>query len=127
VDKVAVKQGDLLTYLITVQNVGPDTAPNVVVNDVMSSGTTFVGVKTNKGTVTAPPAGNTGTVTWYVGDMLNANSQTAQLTVTVLVKGKTTISNAASVTGDVIDPNPANNSATITVSVAAGSGGGGRK
>jgi len=48
--------------------------------------------------------------------------------VTVLVKGKTTITNTASVTGDVADPNAANNTAAITVSVAAGgSKPGGRK
>jgi uncharacterized surface anchored protein len=49
--------------------------------------------------------------------------------VTVLVKGRTTITNTASVTGDVADPNEANNSAAIRVSVASGTGGkgGGKK
>ena len=39
--------------------------------------------------------------------------------VTVIVKGKTTIT--ATVDSDSDDPNPANNTAAITVSVAAGS------
>jgi len=59
--------------------------------------------------------------------MLDQANEVAQITVTVLVKGKTTITNAASVTGDVSDPNEANNSASIRVSVAAGSKGGGKR
>ena len=43
----------------------------------------------------------------------------------MLVKGKTTVTNTAIVTGTVVDPNTANDSASITVSVAAGSGGNG--
>jgi uncharacterized repeat protein (TIGR01451 family) len=121
VDKTSVKQGDLLVYSIRVQNLGPDTAPKVVVTDLLPSGATFVSARHNRGTHTAPPAGSTGTVTWSVGDMLDQANEVAEITVTVLVKGKTTITNTASVTADVSDPNAANNSAAITVSVAAGS------
>ena len=69
------------------------------------------------------PLGETGTVTWSVGDRLDQANEVAQITVTVLVKGKTTITNTASVTGDVSDPNAANNSAFLRVSVASGSAG----
>jgi uncharacterized repeat protein (TIGR01451 family) len=123
VDKTSVKQGQLLTYSIRVQNLGPETAPNVVVTDILPSGATFVEARHNKGTHTAPPRGETGTVTWSVGEMLDQANEVAQITVTVLVKGKTTITNTASVTGDVSDPNTANNAAVIKVSVAAGSAG----
>ena len=57
---------------------------------------------------------------WSVGDLLDQANEVAAITVTVLVKGKTTITNTASVTSDVADPAAANNSAAITVSVAAG-------
>ncbi|HUQ80344.1 MAG TPA: choice-of-anchor Q domain-containing protein [Gemmatimonadaceae bacterium] len=125
VDKTSVKQGDLLTYAVRVQNLGSESAPNVVLTDVLSSGVTFVEAKVNKGSVTAPPKGETGTVTWNLGSMAtNANEVTA-ITVTVLVRGKTTITNTATAAGDIADPNAANNSASITVSVAAG--GSGRK
>jgi uncharacterized repeat protein (TIGR01451 family) len=120
VNKISVKQGDLLTYTIRAQNLGPETAPNVVVTDLLPTGATFVSARHNKGTHTAPPPGETGTVTWSVGDMLNQANESAAITVTVLVKGKTSITNTASVAGDVADPNKANNSAAITVSVAAG-------
>jgi uncharacterized repeat protein (TIGR01451 family)/CSLREA domain-containing protein len=123
VDKTSVKQGDVLTYTVRVQSLGPETAPNVVLNDVLSSGVTFVEARANKGTITAPRKGETGTVTWNLGTMLANASEAAAIKVTVLVKGKTTITSTASVAGDVADPNAANNSAAITVSVAAGSGG----
>jgi uncharacterized repeat protein (TIGR01451 family)/CSLREA domain-containing protein len=131
VNKTSVKQGDLLTYSVRVQNLGSESAPNVVLTNVLSSGVTFVEAAVNKGTVTAPPKGETGTVTWNLGTMVSSANEVATITVTVLVRGKTTITNTASVTGDVSDPNTANNSAAITVSVAAGGtgggGGGGRK
>jgi uncharacterized repeat protein (TIGR01451 family)/CSLREA domain-containing protein len=127
VNKTSVKQGDLLTYSIRVQNLGPATAPNVVVTDLLPSGATFVSASHNRGTHTAPPAGSTGTVTWSVGDLLDQANEVGAITVTVLVKGKTTITNTASVTGDVSDPNTANNSAAITVSVGSGSAAPGSK
>jgi uncharacterized repeat protein (TIGR01451 family)/CSLREA domain-containing protein len=128
VDKPSAKQGDKVTYTVRVQNLGPQTAPNVVVNDILSSGATFVEARSNVGALKAPPKGETGTVTWTLGDLLNGADEAATITVTVIIKGKTTITNVASVTGAVADPNAANNSASIAVAV--GSGGstkGGRK
>jgi uncharacterized repeat protein (TIGR01451 family) len=60
VDKTSVKQGELLTYFVRVQNLGHDDAANVVVNDVLSSGVTFVEARGNKGSFTAPPSGRDG-------------------------------------------------------------------
>jgi uncharacterized repeat protein (TIGR01451 family)/CSLREA domain-containing protein len=130
VNKTSVKQGELLTYSVRVQNLGPGTAPNVVVTDILPTGATFVEARHNRGSHTAPPSGETGTVTWTVGDMLDQANEVAEITVTVRVKGKTTITNTASVTGDVADPNEANNSAAIRVSVVSGTsgkGGGSKK
>ena len=98
-----------------------------MVTDILPTGATFVEARSNKGSHRAPPRGETGTVTWTIGEMLDQANEVAQITVTVLVKGKTTITNTASVTGDVSDPNQANNSASIRVSVAAGSKTGGKK
>lgn len=127
-DKTSVKQGELLTYTITVLNFGPEVAANVVVNDTLSSGSTFVSANANKGNFTAPPKNQTGVVTWILGDMENGDTEAAELVVTVIVKGKTTITNTASVTTDSEDPNLGNNIASITTSVGSGvSGGGGKK
>lgn len=127
VDKTSVKQGDQLTYTITVKNFGPDTATNVMINDLLSSGTTFVSAKANKGSFTAPPLNQTGIVTWTLGNLTNGGAEGAQLVVKVIIKGKTTITNTASASTDASDPNLANNSASLTTSVASGSGSGGKK
>jgi hypothetical protein len=92
-------------------------------NDVLSSGTTFYSAQANRGHFTAPPSGQTGTVTWYLGDLLNNGQESAQISVTVIVRGRTTITNTASVTSNTADPNTANNTASITTSVAQGGGG----
>ena len=127
IDKTTVKPGDLLTYTITVRNFGPDTAVNAVVNDTLSSGSTFVSASANRGRFTAPAAGQTGTVTWYLGDLANGGIESAQLKVTVIVKGPTTITNTATVSLDNADPNPANNTATIAPNVDKAGGGGKKK
>jgi uncharacterized repeat protein (TIGR01451 family) len=122
-DKTSVKPGDLLTYTITIKNFGPDKALNLVINDIMSSGTTFVSAQANKGRFTAPPVNQTGTVTWSLADLPSGEAEGARLVVKVLIKGKTTVTNSASVTADTSDPNTQNNSASITTTVDAGGGG----
>jgi len=124
VDKTSVKQGEQLTYTITVHNFGPDTAANVVVNDTLSSGTTFVSAQANKGNFTTPQPNQTGVVTWNLGNMSNGDAEGAQLVVKVIVKGKTTITNTATASTDSADPNPANNTVAIAMTVAPGSSGG---
>ena len=125
VDKASAKQGEQVTYTVRVQNLGPQTAPNVVLTNILSSGVTFVEARVNKGTTTAPPKGETGTVTWNLNDLLDQANEAAEIKVTVLVRGKTTVTNTATVTGDVADPNTANNTASIKVSIASGGSGGG--
>jgi len=120
-DKTSVKQGDLLTYTVRVRNLGPETAPNAVLINELSSGVTFVSATSAKGTRTTPPLGETGVVTWYIGDLLDQANETTEIRVTVRVKGKTTVTNKASVSSDAVDPNTANNTASLTVSVVAGS------
>jgi uncharacterized repeat protein (TIGR01451 family) len=120
-NKTSVKAGDLLTYTVRVRNLGPVAAPNVVLTNTLSSGVTFVSATHAKGTHTAPPVGETGTVTWYLGEMADQANETTEIKVTVRIKGRTTITNTASVAADAVDPNTANNSASLTVSVAAGS------
>jgi uncharacterized repeat protein (TIGR01451 family) len=130
-DKTSVKQGEVLTYTIAVRNFGPDTAPNVVVKDLISSGTGFLNARATKGSFAAPPVNESGAVVWTLGDMANGAAEGAELVVSVLVKGKTTVTNLAVVNSDAEDPDAGNNVASITTSVAAGgnngNGNGGNK
>lgn len=123
VDKTSVKQGELLTYTVRVRNLGPNLSGDVVVSNELSSGVTFVAARPSKGTTTAPLPGETGTVTWNVGVMENGDDEVAEIQVTVLVRGKTTITNVATVSGNTTDPVQGNNTASITVTVASGAGG----
>jgi uncharacterized repeat protein (TIGR01451 family) len=128
VDNLNPRQGDLITYTITVRNFGAGDAVNTVVRDVLSSGTTFHGASANRGHFTAPQSGQTGTVTWYLGSLPDEFQESAQIKVTVVVKGPTTIVNTVSVSSDTPDPDTSNNSASLTTSVAkGGSTGGGKK
>lgn len=119
-NKTSVKAGDLLTYTVRVRNLGPEAAPNVVLTNTLSSGVTFVSATHGKGTHTAPPIGETGTVTWTLGTMADQANEFTEIKVTVRIKGKTSITNVAAVTADVIDPNTANNTASLQTTVAAG-------
>lgn len=102
-----------ITYTITVQNVGPSNAHEVVVTDTLPPETRFVSATPSQGSCVAPPPGSTGTVTCNLGFLVNSTSATAGIEVTVVVR-KTSVSNTASVKSSTPDPNLANNSATIT-------------
>ena len=60
-------------------------------------------------------------MTWYLGELLPTEQESAQLLVTVIVRGKTTITNTVTAESDTTDPNLANNTASITTTVAPGS------
>lgn len=119
-DKSTVKQGDRLTYTVTVKNFGPDSAIGAVINDTLSSGVTFVSAQANKGSFAAPPVGQTGTVTWNLGNLQNGDQEAAQIQVTVVIRGKTTITNTATVSSSTNDPNQGSNSSSLTTTVQSG-------
>ena len=122
VDKTSVKQGDKITYTVTLKNFGPNDAHNVVLNDFISSGATFVSANANKGNFNTPPVGQSGVVVWNVGALSNNTQESAQIKVTVILKGKGTVTNTATVSSSISDPNLANNSATITINLGSGGG-----
>ncbi len=97
-----VNPGDPLTYTITVDNAGPADATNVVVTDTLPAGVTLV---STAGCAEDP----TGVPTCSLGDITSGSN--ASYTIAVTVDGGTigTITNMASVTSDVNDPNAGNN------------------
>jgi len=110
-----VKPGQTISYTITVNNLGPTIAKNVIVNDPTPQGTVFLSATNKNGhIITAPPVGSAGTVNWNLGNLGAQVTSFNNLTVTVLVRGNANIVNTATVTSDTPDPNLANNSATIT-------------
>jgi len=118
-----VLAGNTLAYTITVLNAGPDGAQNVALSDLVPANTTFVSDTQTSGPafdLTNPAVGGTGTITGTIGTL--ALGASASFTVVVLVSPSTpdgtTITNTADVTAATADPNLANNSATVTTSVA---------
>lgn len=97
--------GNSLTYTLQVTNAGPSTATNVVVTDVLPTGVTFTSVTPSQGTASE----TSGTVTANLGSL--APSTSATITIVVGVDGdtRTSITNTASATSDVTDPDATNN------------------
>ncbi|MCL7489109.1 MAG: DUF6531 domain-containing protein, partial [Desulfobulbaceae bacterium] len=98
-----------LTYNLTVVNGSTaETATNVVVTDVLPPSALFASVTSSQGTCTE----NSGTVTCTIGDL--APEAYASIAITVVPTFISTIENTATVTSDSLDPNPDDNSYTIS-------------
>lgn len=110
------KAGDTVTYTLTLNNLGPDSANDVVAGDFFPSALTFVSCSASGG-VTCTTDGAFLLVTYPT---LAANDPQ-----TIIIKGKVkagssrgTVMNQASVTdSSPLDPNPSNNSSAASFTV----------
>jgi uncharacterized repeat protein (TIGR01451 family) len=114
-----VLSGRRLTYTITVVNHGSEKATGVTVVDPLPARVELNSVATSQGRCTWSGAkkhsAKGGTVTCRLGRL--SNGSRATITIIVRVTNPGTLKDTASVTGNQLDPNPANNSAsTKTVS-----------
>ena len=92
--------GDVITFTVTLTNLGPDPATGVTVQDLLPAGLTFVSPSPSQGTYD----GTTGV--WAVGTVTTATPQTLTLRATVASPAAQT--NTASVShADQFDPNTA--------------------
>ncbi|MFN4292685.1 MAG: choice-of-anchor Q domain-containing protein [Thermoflexales bacterium] len=109
-----VYAGQPVTYVVTVQNFGPDPAANVVITDVFQGGATFGSVVGTSGGATLQSS-SAGGVTFTVPS-LGASSM-AMMTYTVIAPADGVITNTITASSDALDPNPSNNSFTTTTPV----------
>ncbi len=116
----AVVRDGTVTYRITVQNSGPDPAPNTVVTDSLAPGATVVSATASSGSCVAAAvscdvgtlaSGATATVT-LVLKLSRIGAATDTTTV-----GSATLDRAAASASGAGDTNAANNSASTTTSV----------
>jgi uncharacterized repeat protein (TIGR01451 family) len=117
-----VAAGSEITYSIHLANTGPDAALTVVLNDAIPANTTFVSDTQVSGpafAVTSPAAGGSGTVTGTISTLASGASATFSVVVLVpsTTPGGTSITDTASATTATVDPNPANNSQTVSSAV----------
>jgi uncharacterized repeat protein (TIGR01451 family) len=114
-----------ISYTITVTNPGPSEAVNVGLSDTVPANTTFRSFTQITGptfTCTTPTVGGTGAVSCTIASLAASTTATFTLVVNVnstVVEG-TTITNTVSVSSTTSDPNPANNSSTVTTQIVAG-------
>jgi uncharacterized repeat protein (TIGR01451 family) len=105
----SVAPGQNITYTITFKNNGPSPATNTIVSDPTPVGIAFV---SNSGACTTPFPCNVGTL---------SAGQTASITSTYTVPATytgATVTNTATISSDVNDPTPTNNSSSATTAVA---------
>ena len=104
--KTVVVNGSTATWSLTVDNLGPNPAANVVVTDTLPSRLTF---DSAPGCSYAPA---TRVVTCSLATLASGGSSTFTLSTTVSGKGGGWITNTAQVTSATADPSTANNSST---------------
>jgi uncharacterized repeat protein (TIGR01451 family) len=106
--------GAPVNFTLNVSNLGPETATNVIVTDAVPAALTIVSC-TASGGAACVAAANTRTVTF---PSLAANA-TAAVTIatTVSCSPVPAIVNTATVAGLVLDTEPTNNTASVTVTV----------
>jgi LPXTG-site transpeptidase (sortase) family protein len=99
--------GSNVTFTVTAHNNGPNDASGVKVADALPSGLTLFSATPSAGT--SYSAG-----VWTIGPLTNGASAT--LTIVATVNTTAPVTNTATKTAETeVDPNPGNNSATVTV------------
>jgi uncharacterized repeat protein (TIGR01451 family) len=100
--------GDQIRFTLTLTNNGPSAATSVRAVDQLPAGLTFVSANPSQGTY------NSATGVWAAGTV-GTTGPSPTLTITTTVDSAAARTNTATVSGDQVDPNSANNSASVTV------------
>ena len=115
-----VTAGGNLTYTVSFTNNGPGSASDVTVTDAVPANTVFVSASAPAGwTITTPPVNGTGNVIFSKATVIDAETATFQIVVSVSPSATGTITNNATAATTSNDPNTANNTGTATTTVNA--------
>ena len=119
---MTVHQGDLLTFAFPVWNLGPGNAVHEVLNTQVPEGTTLDYVRISGtpglGTCTTPPYEGTGEIVCHENSAMAPNTTwTVRVVVKVTAPAGTVITESATTTEETFDPNLANNTATVSMTV----------
>jgi large repetitive protein len=116
--------GSNVVYQVGVINLGPDAATNLVLNDPLPAGMTFVAASQTGGPAFAcstPPVGDPGAITCNAATFAAGTSATFEFTLAIPVAAPpaTFFTNIASVANEVFDPNGKNDSAVANTQTPA--------
>jgi uncharacterized repeat protein (TIGR01451 family) len=100
-----VTNGETFTYTLTVENLGPDAAVNVLLTDTLPLSVTFV-------SATAPCMETGGVVTCGLGDIAADGSVVIEIVV-IAPETAGTLTNTAVVASDTSDPDETNNTDSL--------------
>ena len=102
---------DEVQYTLTAHNAGPNDATGVTIHDSLPAGLDFIDA--------SPGCDNqSGTVTCDLGTLASGDSVSVTIDArTTAALAGTVVGNLATVSGNELDPNPANNQATATITV----------
>lgn len=101
-----------LTYIVTVQNLGPENATNAVLTNTLPSTVNFVSLASNQGTCTEANL----LVTCNVSKLVSGDALVATISVVPTTPG--TIVDSATVTATEMDTNTSNNNASVSTQVS---------
>jgi uncharacterized repeat protein (TIGR01451 family) len=107
-DNPSPQVGNAIQFMVTLNNLGPAAATNVVVADALPTGYALVTAVASTGT-----GYNSSNGEWTVAAL--PSGAAAMLRINATVNGSGTYANTASISrSDQHDPNPANDSSTVT-------------
>jgi large repetitive protein len=104
-----VRAGELLTYIITINNAGPSNASGVMVSDSLPVGVTLQSATSSQGSCILSQCN--------LGGIAAIGRATITMTVSVDPSATGVIANTATLSANETDPNMANNSAQVTTAI----------
>ena len=116
-----VASGQNVTYNVRVNNLGPSPATDLVMTDVLPAGATFVSCSSDHiaASCTGPAVGSSGTVTGKINPLEPNTNINFIITANIAAAPGASLVNTVSATSFRPDPNPSNNSASVTSFVVA--------
>jgi uncharacterized repeat protein (TIGR01451 family) len=113
----SINAGGFVTYTLTVNNLGPNFAPQVTVIDFIPAGANFISAITSQGACSLLGS----QFSCNLGGMISGTSAAVNVTLSVFsaITNTATV-NANNASGNpVTDPNPVNNTASVNTVIAA--------
>lgn len=116
-----IANGSSITYTIVAKNYGPSAAASAILADSLPTAATFASLAQTGAawTCTTPSVGATGSISCTDASLASGGSTTFTVVMNIAasVPAGTVLVNSASVSSNTADPNPNNNSASVSTIV----------